>query len=495
MKKLAMILVLSLILSCVGGLFASAEEPVTIRFLATQFVNAELSNETPTIKELEKRLNVKFDFSLSAANATDYAEAFNLMLASGDYPDIMLGTNELVGPYLDTGIFQELTDILPEKMPNVLSELEKYDLLSEVKADDGKIWYVPKIEGSTRMWEIDWINKAWLDELNLQIPTTTDELYVVLKAFKENKGPDIIPMTIGPWGDKLHSMYVAFGTWPNWYMFDKESGMEYGPYDRAEEMRKCLAFLNKLYAEDLLDHEYLTRNDDSINALIANNQSGYFYAWADDASRLQKGGTLGVDYAYVKPLKGPDGHEGWYKASSLSNRFYIASNSKIKEKLYEVINYIYSEEGRLLFTWGIEGLSYNVVDGKKVFVDSIMTDPAGPLDGRRKMGTNPVTFIHVSEWDGWAGVLPELVIEIAEVTADTANPIQPNLAGTSDEETQLANYMQDIQKYVDSQLPLFVNGSLNTESDFDAFIEQMKRMGIEEAKAIKDAQFERYLGR
>ncbi len=88
-----------------------------------------------------------------------------------------------------------------------------------------------------------------------------------------------------------------------------------------------------------------------------------------------------------------------------------------------------------------------------------------------------------------------MVIEIAEVTADTANPIQPNLAGTSDEETQLANYMQDIQKYVDSQLPLFVNGSLNTESDFDAFIEQMKRMGIEEAKAIKDAQFERYLGR
>lgn len=69
------------------------------------------------------------------------------------------------------------------------------------------------------------------------------------------------------------------------------------------------------------------------------------------------------------------------------------------------------------------------------------------------------------------------------------------MSGTVDEEIKLANLMTDIKKYVDSQLPLFVNGSLNTESDFDAFIAQLEKMGIKDAKAIKDAQFQRWQNR
>ena len=76
-----------------------------------------------------------------------------------------------------------------------------------------------------------------------------------------------------------------------------------------------------------------------------------------------------------------------------------------------------------------------------------------------------------------------------------STPVQPGLSGTVDEETELANLMADIQKYTDSQLPLFVNGTLNTEDDFDNFIAQMEKMGIGDAKAIKDAQFKRWQNR
>lgn len=143
----------------------------------------------------------------------------------------------------------------------------------------------------------------------------------------------------------------------------------------------------------------------------------------------------------------------------------------------------------------MEGVTYNVVDGEKQFVPEIMESSAGPLDGRRQFGINPVTFLHVSEWEGWLGVLPEYVTMIAANTADSVTPAQPVLAGTPEEETELANIMTDITKYVDSQLPLFVNGTLNTEGDFDAFIAQLEDMGILEAKEIKDAQFERWQNR
>ena len=124
-----------------------------------------------------------------------------------------------------------------------------------------------------------------------------------------------------------------------------------------------------------------------------------------------------------------------------------------------------------------------------------MDNPAGPLDGRRQFGVNPVSFLHVSEWEGWLGVLPEYVMMIAANTADSVAPAQPLLSSTVDEEIELANLMTDIKKYVDSQLPLFINGTLNTESDFDAFIAQLEKMGIKDAKAIKDAQFQRWQNR
>ena len=301
---------------------------------------------------------------------------------------------------------------------------------------------------------------------------------------------------MGPWSDKLDNFYYAFNTWDTWRMFNEEDGMEYGPYDHAEEMRACLAYLNKLYAEGLLDNQYLTRDDDSINALISNNQAGYFYAWADDASRLIEGGTLGVNYSYVYPISGPEGYHGWRGSTPVSTHFYINANSEVLDKVIEMCDYIFSEEGRNLFTWGVEGVTYNVVDGKKQYVNEIMEDPAGPLDGRRKMGVQPVSFLHVSEWEGWEAALPEYVMKIAQETADCVSlPILPGISATPEEETELANIMTDITKYVDSQLPLFVNGTLNTEEDFDAFIAQLEDMGILEAKEIRDAQFERWQNR
>ena len=426
---------------------------------------------------------------------SELATKLNLSLSSGDYPDIMYATPELVNQYLDTGIFLDLTEIMPERMPNVYQQVQAYGALKDITDDSGKIWFVPKLEGSVAMWEIDWINQSWLDELDLEVPKTTDELYEVLKAFKAAKGDDCIPMTMGPWADKLHNFYYAFNTWSDWQMFSEETGMEYGPYDHAEEMRACLTYLNKLYSEGLLDNEYLTRDDDAINAMISNNQTGYFYAWADDASRLIEGGTLGVNYSYVNPLKGPEGYSGWYGCNPVTMRFYINANSKVLDKVIEMCDYIFSEEGRNLFTWGVEGVTYKVVDGKKEFVAEIMDNPAGPLDGRRQFGVNPVSFLHVSEWEGWLGVLPEYVMMIAANTADSVAPAQPLLSSTVDEEIELANLMTDIKKYVDSQLPLFINGTLNTESDFDAFIAQLEKMGIKDAKAIKDAQFQRWQNR
>ena len=167
MKKLSVLLAMALMLTGIGLISYAEEEPVTIEFMTSEYVNAPLTDETLTIQALEEALNIHLDLNIAAASTADYAEKFNLMLASGDYPDIMMATADLVSPYLDTGIFLELTEIMPERMPNVYEQVQAYGVLKDITTDDGKLWFIPKLEGSVAIWEIDWINQDWLYELGL----------------------------------------------------------------------------------------------------------------------------------------------------------------------------------------------------------------------------------------------------------------------------------------------------------------------------------------
>ena len=79
------------------------------------------------------------------------------------------------------------------------------------------------------------------------------------------------------------------------------------------------------------------------------------------------------------------------------------------------------KKARNLFTWGVESETYNIVDGEKQYVSEIMDSPSGAIDGRRQYGINPPQFLHVSEWEGWKGVLPDYVVTIATNTADSVH--------------------------------------------------------------------------
>ena len=101
MKKLSILF--ALILSLTGlGTVAVAEEPVVIKFMTTEFINAPLNSDTATIQALEDALGIQLELITPATSEEDYAEKFNIMLSSGDYPDIMFATPELVNQYLDT---------------------------------------------------------------------------------------------------------------------------------------------------------------------------------------------------------------------------------------------------------------------------------------------------------------------------------------------------------------------------------------------------------
>lgn len=187
MKKFVTCLIcLCMLLTVCLGCTATAESaytPLTIHIMTQNHATMPVSTDFPTIKALEEKFNVTFEFEL--VNSNEYDEKMNVILAGGTLPDIFYANPTQMSQYYEFGIVRQLDDLLKEYAPNMLSQWESHDLLRNVKSDDGHYYYTTIIDESSAMECCGWINKTLLDECGLEVPKTYDELTTVLRTFKE----------------------------------------------------------------------------------------------------------------------------------------------------------------------------------------------------------------------------------------------------------------------------------------------------------------------
>ncbi len=153
------------------------------------------------LNDLQEDTGIKIDWTTMSESL---AEQVNIRIAGEELPDAFLGvgfSNYDISRYGDDGTFIDLTPYLTEEyMPNLSRILEENpDIRSAITMDDGYIYGLPSGErmgtagiGAAEDYSIysvpqfSMINKAWLDELGLPVPTTLEELHTALKAFKDN---------------------------------------------------------------------------------------------------------------------------------------------------------------------------------------------------------------------------------------------------------------------------------------------------------------------
>ena len=142
------------------------------------------SDDWPTFKEAAKMTNVNLK-GVAPKTSTASNEAFNLMLASGEVPDVVMGKKQDMNKYGKEGAFLPLDDLIKEHAPHIQKYLEEMEgMKASALASDGKMYYIPFIaDGEAQQgW---FIRKDWLDKFNLEIPKTTDDLYKAMKTFLE----------------------------------------------------------------------------------------------------------------------------------------------------------------------------------------------------------------------------------------------------------------------------------------------------------------------
>lgn len=467
-------------------------------------------NEVEFFKELEKRTGIHFEFQHATGTAVD--EQFNLLLASGDLPDIVmykwLMSSVGVDSVVNDGVILRLNDYINKYAPNYKKILEENpQAKNEIQLIDGSIpiFGVMQLEPVLGANTGFMIRQDWLDRLGLDMPKTIDDWYTVLKAFKEqdangNGDPnDEIPFICGA------DSSTGFGNFLGAYgigsdgLYVKDGKIKYAPLE--PEYKDYIKTMAKWYKEGLIDNEYLTVG--MSNKMVSNTAGAAFGAisgnlgkWTEQAKEtVPEFNLVGAPW-----LVAEDGNSyctrSDYVRKITDSGMAISSNCKNVKEAVKWIDYLYSDEGTRLVQFGIEGESYEMVDGVPTFTDKVLKNSEGwTVDQAVARYAFPhIVFPKLGSADAYNQI--QLASQVQKTAAATwmdsdTSLLYADLSMTQEESAEVASAMVQIKTFKDEMFTKLIIGSESFDN-YDEIVENIKAMGIEKILKISQTAYERF---
>ncbi len=542
MKKLVALLCALILAATVVPMAFADEEPITITYFRDEFNRTAVATyaETAWFQELENRLGVKIEIQ-GPASSDDYYTAANAMLTSGKYPDLLYyDWSRYPGGVLaavEDGVIVPVSEIpeYKEKVPNWFKVLDEHpEVRRSVVEDDGSVdifcHWEPNMARSA-YWGYA-IRKDWLDRLGLEIPKTIDDLYTVLKAFKENDAngngdpDDELPFSCCNWWGTAHpgmdSLAAAFSLKVNTIYRDPQNDkMTYWTeYNNGENFKAYVETLTKWYSEGLIDVDAITQKFDPWVAKITGDQVGVFFCFPDFCASWEKGirQTL-TDKGYgnpddvciygLVPLTGIDGvpynydndnalvsYAGYSQATVITTA--AVKNGHI-DKCLELLNYLYSEEGSELNNWGVEGLSYTKdADGNNVWTEAVTNDPQYDMSDAVFKYAMPTLggWPKAMSYEAWGSMnllVPDQITANQNYAAGSSALDKPGF-GLTIEEQEDTNTKTEIDTAVSEVYLSVIIGNKPIE-ELDKLLQQVKGMGVDKLINAYQSAYERFLAR
>lgn len=503
MKKL-MVLVVAMMCCLLVASSAMAQLKYWRELEANAAQSVQNFGETPLAKELEKVTGIKVEWIHTGGTSAAVREAFNLMIASGDLPDIIeydwkVGFPGGPDKALEEGIIIPLNDVIDKYAPNFKKYLqENPDIDRMIKTDKGQYYVFPfirKARGLNTTAGII-IRKDWLDELGLNKPETIAEWDQMLMTFKDKKGATAaLSMNL----DQMRTMFGgAFGFGNNFY--HDNNVVKFG--QATPGYKALLAKAAEWYKNGILDPNFTKIDRKTQDAQIFEGKTGATYgSGAQGIGRwmvAMKDTDPKFDLTGVR-VPGPQkGVIAEYAGRGLTYQGYgsaaITGTSKNVELAAKFLDFGYSEQGHLMYNFGIEGVSYTMEEGKPTYTDAVMKHPVSPSIGmalyQRAQNRGPFEqdiryleqyYALPQQQEGWTSWF--------ESNMDAH--LIPPIIMTPDENKEYSKIMQDINTYIEEMSTKMVMG-VESLDKFDEYLAQMKKMGIDRAIAIQQAALDRY---
>jgi putative aldouronate transport system substrate-binding protein len=480
----------------------------------------------------ERLTNVRVDFI--ETTRTEARTRLGVMLASGDYPDIIFGMSgsglsvQDVSRYGEQGRFIPLNGLIEEYGYETSRMLASDpEIKKAITSPDGNIYALPLVamdDYHLTMRQKAFIDKAWLDRLGLAPPTTTEEFYATMKAFKERDPngdglADEIPMTGAKRSQEdlamwiMNAFIVAGGpdesadATLNCYEYIVD-GRVFFNADKPQ-FREGLRFLNRLFRDGLLDVASLTRDKSQIKplvdgervrvGLVASHHPANFCALSDDM------GAPIHQFAALPPLRGPGGNRTtpWMiDATVQPGQFAITDKCRNPVVAFRWGDSFFNLEATLADK-GVEGLHWARVSPDERLL-GINGKPAKyeylkslTIDDNAQVGFGP----------GWTRDIKNEFAASAdrfsyeEFLYDATKLYEPykvrrypySTAPVAEADTaEFDDLRRTIHAYIGESVDRFIIGDLDLGRDWGSYVRQLGQIGVDRYLQILRTAYEAY---
>jgi putative aldouronate transport system substrate-binding protein len=455
-------------------------------------------------KKMEEMTNIAFEFETPGSAA--FQERMSVRMAGGDLPDIFMRAGFSPQDQLQfgsRGAFLPLEDIIDKYNPAFKKLMDSNaQIIKQITSADGHIYALPDInEISFDLTEKTWIRTEWLDALGLEMPTTTDELYTVLMAFKEgdpngNGTADEIPLTVaGGTGGLKHYMLEAFGIrylngFPPFHA-DADNQLSY--IYATDAYLAYLKFMNKLYEEELLDNNLFTNTGQELTAIGREQRLGMYPHAAAFIYNVYDNNEL---FEGAVPLTSEYNDTPFWPRKSGVNpgQMALSTTNPYPEASMRWADYFYTIEGSQLIDQGVEGISWDWTDDTRTFWRKTL--PEGMTDTTEWRAQNTLRGGPRARLTYWIGKLNSPhAIELAEETGEKWLPIfefvVPKLILEEADQKKAAVINADLELYAERMEAEFITGETDF-SEWSEYISTLNKIDIEELTAIYQKAFDRY---
>ena len=367
-KTLCLVLALVLVASAFCFIGSAEEERVTLRML--QRLNAAYVIEgNPVIDAWEDILG--FNLEIEAPPISSYSDRRNIVMASGDLPDIIYvgdtGTNYV--KWATDGLLLDLTEYFNEEdMPNAYTCLTDDELFSvKIASLDNHIYSMPRVQ--TKPWDCILYRADWLEAVGMDIPTTPEEFKEVMIAFAtmdpDGNGEDD---TFG-WclntamGAEHRSLLSGFGVRPS--DVPDENG-NYVLMQAQESYMEYLDWCKEMYDAGALDPEFylvtMYQDDDyfyagQMGAVYSNKVIEHLVTMANNEAfkAANPDATLVAGPALM--MEGQTQAEVYYTPQIWGN-YAISATTEYLEEAIRFLDLGYTDEVNELLMFGVQGITY-----------------------------------------------------------------------------------------------------------------------------------------
>lgn len=495
-------------------------------------------NNLLEIKKIEEKFGIKINGTMYNRDA--WKNTLATLLTGDDMPDLLicadLGADAakygMQGQFLALNKYKDL-------MPNLFSLMDSHpDLKMALTAADGNVYglnrYMDYKIVTARSAPL-WINETWLKNVGMEAPKTADEMYKVLKAFKEQDAngngdkTDEIPLgAMDNWSavylnKQMMAMFGMYalgrskeGTNYNFYVDDNG---KVGMYETTENYKAYLTFMQKLYTEGLMDSEFYTMTDAQFTERRNANVYGMvaYSGWAGStttANDVKCIAGLTSDYTNVRgaTLTGGAVDPG---------KCVVNAETKYGEAICRLLDYFYTQENQDEFYEEISFLWENST--VKGFEDVKVRDQQAWAEKNGWERTKSWEFItskcliqngfqnfYVADTSIYAGLDRDKLIEVnKQLKADTENPgncemyvcftdpdlkyfdAYPTLSYTAEELETRAQIMTTMTSFLDSQQAQIITGKTDIETGYKALVDGLKAQGLDELLKLEQTAYDR----